>query len=151
MLIDRIQIKRFHLHTPYGAFDMRALSSHSRVVWESSSALVPAAVVAAADVPQGKAKPKKATVCWKCAVNTHATKDCTAQHYCLVCDNTEHPTMRCPTLRLPKPSAFTAGFGTDETLFLQLPDSVFMAHLAPTSSPTALVSIVGETVPAAAI
>ena len=30
--IDRIQIKRFHLHTPYGAFDMRALSSHSRVV-----------------------------------------------------------------------------------------------------------------------
>ena len=30
--IDQIQIKRFHLHTPYGAFDMQALSSHSRVV-----------------------------------------------------------------------------------------------------------------------
>ena len=27
--IDRIQIKRFHLHTPYGAFDMRALSSQT--------------------------------------------------------------------------------------------------------------------------
>ena len=25
---DRIQIKRFHLHTPYGAFDMQALTSH---------------------------------------------------------------------------------------------------------------------------
>ena len=100
---------------------------------------------------QGKAKSRKATVCWKCSVNTHATKDCTAQHFCLVCNNTEHPTMRCPTLRLPKPSAFTSGFGTDETLFLQLPDSVFKEHLAPTSSPTALVSIVGEPVSALAI
>ena len=59
--------------------------------------------------------------------------------------------MRCPTLRQPRPSAFTSGFGTDETLFLQLPDSVFKEHLAPASSPTALVSIVGEAVTAAAI
>ena len=102
-------------------------------------------------VPQGKAKSKKATVCWKCAVNTHATKDCTAQYFCLVCNNTEHPTMLCPTLRLPRPSAFTSGFGTDDTLFLQLPDSVFKEHLAPTSCPTALVSIVGEPVTATAI
>ena len=101
-------------------------------------------------VPLGKAK-KKATVCWKCAVNTHATKDCTVQHYCLVCNNAEHPTMRCPTLRLPRPSAFTSGFGTDATLFLQLPDSVFKEHLAPSGSSTALVSIVGEPVTAAAI
>ena len=107
--------------------------------------------VAGTVVPQGKAKSKKATVCWKCAVNTHATKDCTAQHFCLVCNNTEHPTMRCPTLRLPRPSAFTSGFGTDDTLFLQLSDSVFAEHLAPTSSPTALVSIVGEPVTAVAI
>ena len=107
--------------------------------------------VAGAAVSQSKDKSKKATVCWKCAVNTHATKDCTAQHYCLVCNNAEHPTMRCPTLRLPRPSAFTCGFGTDATLFLQLPDSVFKEHLAPTGSPTALVSIVGEPVTAAAI
>ena len=59
--------------------------------------------------------------------------------------------MRCPTLRLPKPSAFTSRFGTDETFFLQLPDSVFKEHLAPASSPTALVSVVGESVSAAAI
>lgn len=37
------------------------------------------------------------------------------------------------------------------TLFLQLPDSVYKAHLAPTSSPTALVNIVGDTVSAVAI
>ena len=49
-----------------------------------------------ADKPSGKAKNKKSSVCWKCSVNTHATKDCTAQHYCLVRDNTEHPTLRCP-------------------------------------------------------
>ena len=108
-------------------------------------------VVAGPSCPLGKAKAKKATVCWKCAVNTHATKDCTAQHFCLVCNNSEHPTMRCPTLRQQRPSAFTSGFGIDETLFLQLPDSVFMEHLAPSSSPTALVSIVGEPVTAAAI
>ena len=82
--------------------------------------VAPAVTVAAGAgtvVSQGKAKSKKATVCWKCAVNTHATKDCTAHHFCSVCNNTEHPTMRCPTLRLPRPSAFTSGFGTDDTLF----------------------------------
>ena len=84
-------------------------------------------------------------------MNTHASKDCKALHYCLLCDNMAHPTQRCPTLRLPKPTAVTAGFGTDETMFLQLPDSVFKEHLMPTSLPTALVTVVGETVPAAAI
>ena len=65
-----------------------------------------------------KGNPKKSLKCWKCPVDTHAMKDCPVQHYCLVCDNTEHPTTRCPTLRLSKPSTLTAGFGTDETLFL---------------------------------
>jgi hypothetical protein len=44
---------------------------------------------------------KKAGKCWKCSVDTHATKDCKVQHYCLVCDTGSHPTLRCPTLRLP--------------------------------------------------
>ena len=35
---------------------------------------VTVAAVAGAVVSQGKAKSKKATVCWKCAINTHATK-----------------------------------------------------------------------------
>ena len=98
----------------------------------------------------GKEKTKK-TVCWKCAVNTHATKDCTDLHYCLVYDNTAHPTVRCPTLKLPKPSAFTSGFGTDDTMFLQFPDSVCKEHLLPSSLPTALVTVVGESVPTEAI
>ena len=99
----------------------------------------------------GKAKGKNGAGCWKCFVDTHSSKECTVLHYCLLCDNSAHPTMRCPTLRLPKPAAFTAGFGTDDTLFLQLPDSVYKAHLVPTSVPTALVTIVGEPVNAVAI
>ena len=59
--------------------------------------------------------------------------------------------MGCPTLRLPRPTAFTAGYGTEETIFSQLPDSVYKPHLVPSSSPTALVKIVGDQVPATAV
>jgi hypothetical protein len=62
--------------------------------------------VSAPDVAEVPAKPGK---CWKCSVDTHATKDCKAQHYCLVCDTSTHPTLRCPTLKLPKPQAFVGG------------------------------------------
>ena len=65
----------------------------------------------------GSGKGKKANKCWKCAVDTHSTKSCPVKHYCLVCDNGAHPTLRCPTLRLPKPTAFSAGYGTEETIF----------------------------------
>jgi hypothetical protein len=79
--------------------------------------------------------------CWKCAVDTHATKDCKAQHYCLVCDTAAHPTLRCPTLKLPKPQAFVAGSTCEESLCLRLPDGVYKAHLAPKGLPTTLVKI----------
>jgi hypothetical protein len=98
----------------------------------------------------GQAKGKKSGKCWKCAVDSHATKDCPVQYYCLVCDNFKHPTMRCPTLRLPRPLCFVTGEGTDDAL-LCLPDSVHKAHLAPTCSPTTLVTISGDKVPAKAI
>jgi hypothetical protein len=96
-------------------------------------------------------KAKKLVKCWKCAVNTHATKDCKVQHYCLVCDNTTHPTSRCPTLRLPRPSVLVAAQGFDESLFLELPDSVYKPHLAPVCSPTALVKLEGPMVTASVI
>ena len=70
-----------------------------------SEPVVESAVDGSGVVAAGKVKTKKA-VCWKCSVNTHATKDCTALHYCLVCDNTAHPTLRCPTVRLPRPAVF---------------------------------------------
>jgi hypothetical protein len=54
---------------------------------------------------------KKSVRCWKCAVESHATKDCTAIHYCLVCNTGAHPTCRCPTLKLPKPLAYFTGTG----------------------------------------
>jgi hypothetical protein len=87
----------------------------------------------APDVAEVPAKPGK---CWKCSVDTHATKDCKAQHYCLVCDTLTHPTLRCPTLKLPKPQAFVGGPACEESLCMRLPDSVFRAHLVPKGMPT---------------
>jgi hypothetical protein len=86
---------------------------------------------------------QKSGKCWKCSVDTHATKDCKAQHYCLVCDTGAHPTLRCPTLKLPKPQAFVAGPACEESLCLRLPDSVYKSHLAPKGLPTALIKITG--------
>jgi hypothetical protein len=99
-------------------------------------------VQTAADSDVVVPKPRK---CWKCSVDTHATKDCKAQHYCLVCDTAAHPTLRCPTLKLPKPQAFVAGPACEESLCLRLPDSVYKAHLAPKGLPTALIKITGGT------
>jgi hypothetical protein len=62
-------------------------------------------------------KGKKPVKCWKCGVNSHATKDCTVHHYYLVCDKVAHPTARCPTLILLRPTMFVAGSGTDVTFF----------------------------------
>jgi hypothetical protein len=96
-------------------------------------------------------KPKKGGRCWKCAVNSHTSKECKVVHYCLVCDNDKHPTNRCPILKLPKPVGYFVGCGDDATLNLHLPDSVHKPHLIPTGAPTALVQVTGDTVPAAAI
>jgi hypothetical protein len=81
------------------------------------------AVVLVPDAPV--VKKKKVGRCWKCVVNTHATKDCKVIHYCLVCDSGAHPTIRCPILKLPRPSSFFVGCGNDATLDLELPDSVY--------------------------
>jgi hypothetical protein len=89
-------------------------------------------------------KQKKAGRCWKCANNTHATKDCKAIHYCLVCDSGAHPTIRCPILKLPRPTSFFVGCGNDATLDLQLPDSVYKPQLISPGAPTALVQVSGE-------
>jgi hypothetical protein len=106
-------------------------------------------VLVVESVVQGKGK--KSLKCWKCAVDSHNTKDCTVQHFCIVCDNFEHPTARCPIVKLPKPYASVAGSGSQDTILLQLPDSVFKAHLAPKSSPFAKITVIGESVPAAVI
>jgi hypothetical protein len=96
-------------------------------------------------------KPKRIGKCWKCTVDTHATKDCTVHHYCLVCNIDAHPTVRCPTLKLPRPSPFVTGNGTKESNFLQLPNSVFKGHLKPKNAPVAKVTVTGVVVPSTAI
>jgi hypothetical protein len=54
-------------------------------------------------------------------------------------------------LRLPRPSAFVTGNGTKDTIFTQMPDSVFKGHLAPKCDPIAKVTISGCVVPSMAI
>jgi hypothetical protein len=68
-----------------------------------------------------------------------------------VCDTGSHPTLRCPTLRLPKPQAFVGGPACEESLCMRLPDSVFKAHLAPKGSPTTLIKILGGSASAESI
>jgi hypothetical protein len=71
------------------------------------------------------------------------------QHYCVICDKVTHPTLRCHLLKLHKPTSFVTGSGSDDLFFLQLPDNVHKAHIAPTQSPTALVKVTGgDAVPA---
>jgi hypothetical protein len=95
-------------------------------------------------------KPKKGVRCWKCDVNSHTSKECKGVHYCLVCDNASHPTIRCPILKLPKPLGYFVGCGDDATLNLHLPDFIHKPHLIPSGAP-ALVQVTGETMPAFAI
>jgi hypothetical protein len=86
------------------------------------------------------------TICFskkECFCLLSAIKDCKVQHYCLVCDTSTHPTLRCPTLKLPKPQAFVGGPACEESLCIRLPDSVYRAHLALKGMPTALIKITG--------
>ena len=80
---------------------------------------------------------------------THAVKDCAVKHYCYLCDNDKHPTHRCPTLRLPRPTMMVVGMGHDDTRFNVFPESVFREHLALVAVPTAKVLVVGEAVSSA--
>jgi hypothetical protein len=77
--------------SPAGAFRSSPRSLCSSIWWCGGIALpvpmlqqdqvVQSTVLAATDVA-----PSKPGKCWKCPVDTHATKDCKALHYCLVCD-----------------------------------------------------------------
>jgi hypothetical protein len=110
----------------------------------ASSVVQPDSVVQATGVSKvAEFAPAKTGKCWKSSVDMHATKDCKVQHYCLVCDTMSHPTLRYPTLKLPKPQAFAGGPACEESLCLRLPDSVYKAHLAPKGSPTAIIKITG--------
>ncbi|KAI4980460.1 hypothetical protein ZWY2020_020945 [Hordeum vulgare] len=101
--------------------------------------------------PMPKTKAKKWFRCWKCAVDTHASKDCSMQHFRYICDKLGHPTLRCSVLKLPKPNAFVSGVGAEETYFAQLPDSVVKDYLAPTRTPIAHVQVNDLMVPAAVV
>ena len=71
------------------------------------------------------------------------TKDCDREQYCFVCDSSKHSLSKCPVLKMPKPTTFVAGFGMEELMFAQFPDSLHQDQLAPSGSPTALVTVQG--------
>ncbi|KAK1644768.1 hypothetical protein QYE76_062573 [Lolium multiflorum] len=113
--------------------------------------VAPLQVTTTLDVTDGvkaATKGKKAVWCSKCSDRSHATKDCKVKHFCYFCDKIAHPTLRCPVLRAPHPSAYVTGAGLLETYFTAIPDSVVNDALAPSQSPVALVVVVGDVVPA---
>ena len=56
---------------------------------------------------------------------------------------------KCPTLKLPRPTTFVAGFGDEELMFTQFLDNVYKAQLSP-NIPTACVTVHGGDVVTAA-
>ena len=76
-------------------------------------------------------------------MNTHATKECPAKHYCFICENAKHPTPKCPSLKLPRPSVLVAGQGNKDAMFIQFPDNLFKARVALKDDPIALVKVQG--------
>ena len=47
---------------------------------------------------------------------------------------------------MPRPTTFVAGFGMDELMFAQFPDSLHQAQLSPSGSPTACITVQGAPV-----
>ena len=102
-------------------------------------------------VVPGQVAKKVKVYCFKCKAKSHATKDCNVELYCYICDNSKHSLSKCPVLKLPRPTTFVAGFGEEDLMFTQFPDSVFKAQLAPNVVPTACVMVHGEAVTAEAV
>lgn len=98
--------------------------------------------------PKNKSRAKKGAWCWKCSVDSHASKECKVKHYCYICDKIAHPTVRCPVLKAPRPSAFVTGVCLLESYFTTFPDSVVREDLAPSQSPIVRVVISSDVVPA---
>jgi hypothetical protein len=96
------------------------------------------------DLVKAAGKPKKGIWCWKCSVTSHAAKDCKVKRYCYICDKQAHPTIRCPVLKMPRPSVFVCGPGLLETYFTAFPDSVIHEDLTPSQTPIALVVVSGD-------
>jgi hypothetical protein len=65
--------------------------------------------------PVDAEKEKKGAWCWKCSVDSHASKDCKVPNFCYICNNLAHPAIRCPVLKTPRPTAFVVGVGMYET------------------------------------
>jgi hypothetical protein len=121
----------------------------SQPALSSDTSLPSSTVVPIVEKTQPPGKMKKSW-CWKCADHSHMTKDCKVKHYCYICDKIAHPTVRCPVLKAPRPTAYIAGSSLSET-FTALPDSFVREELTPTSSPVARVVVSGDAVPAVSV
>ncbi|EEE51659.1 hypothetical protein OsJ_32978 [Oryza sativa Japonica Group] len=90
-----------------------------------------------------KAKKPRPPHCHQCKTSGHIAQVCKADIDCYVCNKKEsHLAVKCPLLKLPKPTCSLFGFGKTEFGFIQISDfgmNVQEASLVP----TALVSIRG--------
>lgn len=90
-----------------------------------------------------KAKKPRPPHCHQCKTSGHIAQVCKADIDCYVCNKKEsHLAVKCPLLKLPKPTCSLFGFGKTEVGFIQISDFGMNVQEA-SSVPTALVSIRG--------
>ncbi|WVZ91067.1 LOW QUALITY PROTEIN: hypothetical protein U9M48_037287 [Paspalum notatum var. saurae] len=90
-----------------------------------------------------KVKKPRPPHCFKCKTNGHTVDKCTAVLYCAICNKKDnHPSTRCPILKLPKPDASMFGFGGKELGFFRISDSGINLEASECTS-TGLVKVTG--------
>lgn len=123
-------------------------SEHVPPFAASADILTDSHTVMTGAVQKGK---KERLWCHKCGVDTHLSKDCTAVHYCYICNSYKHRLVRCPVLKKPRPTVSFCGQGNNSTMFIQLPHNVYRENASSSATPTALVTISGGVLTATAV
>jgi hypothetical protein len=61
------------------------------------------------------------TKCSRCSKKGHATVNCTAEIYCVICDKHDHVNYKCPILKTPRPVAHAVGYVVHGLGFYHIP------------------------------
>jgi hypothetical protein len=88
---------------------------------------------------------KTGAKCARCSKRGHASANCTAEIYCVICDKHDHVNYKCPILKFPRPVAHAVGYAVHGLGFYHIPRPPLPR--ARKDARTALVSVEGGRVP----